>query len=156
MDDRIAKVIEREYLPESNIKVRYEDDDIIMWSFTNGFGDDMRAVPKAKDKIDTLWIYGSNIYKLEGGDLATIRDKLVSVPRGFLPYNDKIILSTGHLFRDGVFLFISCSSKAFYLPNTKVTEYITPDSEEALENYYRLFPNERKTSVTDKFDKVKI
>lgn len=130
MDDRIMGVIEREFGDFVKIGVKYKDDNLVLYTFTDSFGDKIRAVPKATDKIDILWIYGPfDIYKLEGEDLATIRDQLVSVPKGFSLYNDKIILGNDMCYRDGVFLFISCSAKAFYLPNTKITVYEMPDED---------------------------
>lgn len=131
MDDRIMRVIEREFGDFIKIGVKYKDDNLVLYTFTDNFGDMIRAVPKAKDKIDILWIYGPfDIYKLEGEDLAIIRDQLVSVPKGFSLYNDKIILGNDMCYRDGVFLFLSCSAKAFYLPNTKITVYEMPDEDE--------------------------
>ena len=130
MDDRILQAIEREYGGDCRIRIVYEDDNLVLFTFTKYFGDLVRAVPKAKDKIDVLWIYGGfYALKLEGDDLATIWGQLVSVPRGFMPYSDKIILGSDMLYRYGILFFISCSNKAFYLPKVKITEYKIPDFE---------------------------
>ncbi len=127
MDNNIQKIID--FFDDKRVKVRYQDKDLIMITFTDQFADDIKKVPQAKDKIDTLWIYDYDIYKLEGGDLATIRDQLLSVPLGFKPYNDKIILGGGVSYKFGGFLFVTCSYKAFYLPNTKITVYEMPDED---------------------------
>ena len=102
----------------------------------NWIADDVKKVPQARDELDVLWIYNSFcIYKLEGRNLATIRDKLLAVPEIFKPYNDKIIIGGDILFNYNAFITANCKIySAFYLPNTKITEYRKSDEDE-VKNY---------------------
>ena len=110
MVDKLEQFIQKDF-DEPSMRKQYEDKDLIFYSFNHG--DLIKKVPKAKDKIDVLWIYGIDIYKLEGGDLATIRDQLLSVPCGVKPYNNHIILGGWAYYTYGMFCFYTCSPKAF-------------------------------------------
>lgn len=129
MDDNIQKIMD--FFDDERVKVRYQDKDLILMISLDWIADDVKKVPQAKDKLNVLWIYNIDfIYKLEGGNLATIRDQLLAVPLGFKPYNDKIIIGWDILFRfDGFVIANSKISAAFYLPNTKITVYEMPDED---------------------------
>ena len=130
MDSNIQKIID--FFGDERVKVRYQDNDIVLMTSLNWIADDVKKVPQARDELDVLWIYNPfSIYKLEGRNLATIRDKLLAVPEIFKPYNDKIIIGGDILFNYNA--FITANSKiysAFYLPNTKITEYRKSDVDE--------------------------
>ncbi|WP_288521722.1 hypothetical protein [uncultured Brachyspira sp.] len=130
MDNNIQKIID--FFDDERVKVRYQDKDLILMASLDWIADDVKKVPQAKDELDVLWIYDTYfIYKLVGGNLATIRDQLLAVPIGFKPYNDKIIIGGDVLFRFDGFVIANCKiSAAFYLPNTKITEYEIPDEDE--------------------------
>lgn len=128
MDGNIQKIID--FFDDERVKVRYQDKDLILMTSLDWIANDVKKVPQAKDELDVLWIYYGDIYKLEGGNLATIRDQLLAVPEGFKPYNDKIILGRDVLFRFYGFVIANCKmSTAFYLPNTKITVYEMPDED---------------------------
>lgn len=129
MDNNIQKIID--FFDDERVKVRYQDKDLILMASLDWIADDVKKVPQAKDELDVLWIYYIDfIYKLEGGNLATIRDKLLAVSQGFKPYNDKIIIGWDILFRFDGFVILNCKmSVAFYLPNTKITVYEMPDED---------------------------
>lgn len=129
MDSNIQKIID--FFDDERVKVRYQDKDLILMASLDWIADDVKKVPQAKDELDVLWIYDTYfIYKLVGGNLATIRDQLLAVPIGFKPYNDKIIIGGDVLFRFDGFVIANCKiSAAFYLPNTKITEYEMPDED---------------------------
>ena len=129
MDNNIQKIID--FFDDERVKVRYQDKDLILMASLDWIADDVKKVPQAKDELDVLWIYDTYfIYKLVGGNLATIRDQLLAVPIGFKPYNDKIIIGGDVLFRFDGFVIANCKiSAAFYLPNTKITEYEMPDED---------------------------
>lgn len=130
MDGNIQKIIN--FFDDERVKVRYQDKDLILMASMDWIADDVKKVPQAKDKLNVLWIYNIDfIYKLEGGNLATIRDQLLAVPLGFKPYNDKIIIGWDILFRFNGFVIANCKiSAAFYLPNTKITVYEIPDMDD--------------------------
>lgn len=130
MDNNIQKIID--FFKDERVKVRYQDKDLILMTFLDWIADDVKKVPQAKDELNVLWIYCKYyIYKLEGGNLATIRDKLLAVPEVFKSYNDKIIIGKGVLFRFDGFVIANCKMyTAFYLPNTKITVYEMPDEDE--------------------------
>lgn len=96
MDGNIQKIID--FFDDERVKVRYQDKDLILMASMDWIADAVRKVPQAKDELDALWIYHRRIYKLKGGNLATIRDQLLTVPEGFKPYNDKIIIGWDILF----------------------------------------------------------
>lgn len=129
MDNNIQKIID--FFDDERVKVRYQDKDLILISSLDWIADDVKKVPQAKDELDVLWIYNFGfIYKLVGGNLATIRDQLLAVSQGFKTYNDKIIIGLDILFRFNG--FVIANSKiyvAFYLPNTKITVYEMPDED---------------------------
>lgn len=129
MDDNIQKIID--FFDDERVKVRYQDKDLILMASLDWIADDVKKVPQAKDELNVLWIYGPfDIYKLEGGNLATIRDRLLAVSQGFKPYNDKIIIGWDILFRFNGFVIANCKiSAAFYLPNTKITVYEMPEND---------------------------
>lgn len=129
MDNNIQKIID--FFDDERVKVRYQDKDLILMASLDWIADDVKKVPQAKDELDVLWIYDTYfIYKLVGGNLATIRDQLLAVPIGFKPYNDKIIIGGDVLFRFDGFVIANCKiSAAFYLPNTKITEYEIPEND---------------------------
>lgn len=128
MDGNIQKIMD--FFDDKRVKVRYQDKDLILMASMDWIADDVKKVPQAKDELDILWIYYGDIYKLEGGNLATIRDQLLAVPQGFESYNDKIILGRDVLFRFDGFVIANCKiSAAFYLPNTKITVYEMPDED---------------------------
>lgn len=128
MDGNIQKIID--FFDDERVKVRYQDKDLILMASMDWIADDVKKVPQAKDELDVLWIYHRRIYKLVGGDLATIRDQLLAVPEGFKPYNDKIIIGKDVLFRFNGFVIANCKMyTAFYLPNTKITVYEMPDED---------------------------
>lgn len=129
MDNNIQKIID--FFDDERVKVRYQDKDLILMASLDWIADDVKKVPQAKDELDVLWIYDTYfIYKLVGGNLATIRDQLLAVPIGFKPYNDKIIIGGDVLFRFDGFVIANCKiSAAFYLPNTKITVYEMPDED---------------------------
>lgn len=128
MDDNIQKIID--FFNDERVKVRYQDKDLILMASMDWIADDVKKVPQAKDELDVLWIYHADIYKLEGENLATIRDQLLAVPEGFKPYNDKIIIGWDILFRFDGFVIANCKMyAAFYLPNTKITVYEMPDED---------------------------
>lgn len=130
MDGNIQKIMDF-FDNDERVKVRYQDKDLILMASLDWIADAVRKVPQAKDELDVLWIYYADIYKLEGGNLATIRDQLLAVPEGFKPYNDKIILGRDILFRFNGFVIANCKmDAAFYLPNTKITVYEMPDEDE--------------------------
>ena len=131
MDNNIQKIID--FFDDERVKVRYQDKDLILMASLDWIADDVKKVPQAKDELNVLWIYYNIgfIYKLEGGNLATIRDRLLAVSQGFKPYNDKIIIGWDILFRfNGFVIANSKISAAFYLPNTKITVYEMPDEDE--------------------------
>ena len=123
MDKDIQKIIN--FFKDERVKVRYQDKDLILMTSLDWIADDVKKIPQAKDELDVLWIYCKYyIYKLEGGNLATIRERLLAVPEGFKSCNNKIIIGCGILFRFGGFVIANCKMyAAFYLPNTKITTY---------------------------------
>lgn len=123
MDKDIQKIID--FFKDERVKVRYQDKDLILMTSLDWIADDVKKIPQAKDELDVLWIYCKYyIYKLEGGNLATIRERLLAVSEGFKSYNNKIIIGCGILFRFGGFVIANCKMyAAFYLPNTKITTY---------------------------------
>lgn len=129
MDGNIQKIID--FFDDERVKVRYQDKDLILMASLDWIADDVKKVPQAKDELNVLWIYDTYfIYKLVGGNLATIRDKLLAVTVGFKPYNDKIIIGGDVLFRFDGFVIANCKiSAAFYLPNTKITVYEIPEND---------------------------
>lgn len=129
MDGNIQKIID--FFVDERVKVCYQDKDLILMTSLDWIADDVKKVPQAKDELNVLWIYSKySVYKLEGGNLATIRDRLLAVPEGFKPYNDKIIIAKSILFRFDGFVIANCKmSVAFYLPNTKITVYEMPDED---------------------------
>ena len=130
MDANIQKIIN--FFDNERVKVRYQDNDIVLMTSLNWIADDVKKVPQAEDELDVLWIYTPmRVYKLEGGNLATIRDKLLAVSEGFKPYNNKILIGRGILFRFNAFVIANCKMcMAFYLPNTKITVYKMSDADE--------------------------
>lgn len=129
MDNNIQKIID--FFDDERVKVRYQDKDLILMASMDWIADDVKKVPQAKDELDVLWIYNFGfIYKLVGGNLATIRDQLLAVSQGFKTYNDKIIIGLDILFRfNGFVIANSKISVAFYLPNTKITVYEIPEND---------------------------
>ena len=121
MDKNIQNIIKMFNIPR--MRVYYKDNDLVLITFSNVFNEALENMSKPLDEIKELWIYGSDIYKLEGKNLAKIRNQLLLFSTEFKPYNNRIIISETLMYEHNAFLFISCSPKAFYLPNTKITTY---------------------------------
>lgn len=121
MDKDIQNIIKTFKMPQMG--VYYKDNDLTLITFSNVFNEALENMSKPSDEIKELWIYGWNIYKLEGKNLAKIRNQLLLFSPEFKSYNNRIIISWADMYKHNAFLFISCSPKAFYLPNTKITTY---------------------------------
>ena len=121
MDKNIQNIMKIFNLPRMG--VYYKDNDLVLITFSNVFNEALEDMSKPLDEIKELWIYGWDIYKLEGKNLAKIRNQLLLFSPEFKPYNNHIIISCADMYEHNAFLFISCSPKAFYLPNTKITIY---------------------------------
>lgn len=121
MDKDIQNIIKT--FNSSRMGVRYKDNDLVLITFSDVFSGALEDMSKPLDEIKELWIYGWDIYKLEGKNLARIRNQLLLFSPEFKPYNSRIIISGADMYEHNAFLFISCSPKAFYLPNTKITTY---------------------------------
>ena len=130
MDANIQKIIN--YFEDERVKVRYQDKDVVLMASMDWIADDVKKVPQAKDELDVLWIYNHfRIYKLEGENLATIRDMLLAIPEIFKPYNSRIIIGRDIFFKFNAFITVNCKIySAFYLPNTKITKYEMSDEDE--------------------------
>lgn len=109
---------------DEHLKPRFITEDLVVYYYGCS-RDTIKNVLPARDKIDILWVYAyGQILKLEGENLTTIRDKLLSVDLGFGVYNDKIITFGGDWYRgDNLFMVSCCSTTAVWLPNVKITEY---------------------------------
>ena len=121
MDKDIQNIIKT--FSGSRMGVRYKDNDLVVITLSNISFEGLEDMPKPLDEIKELWIYGWDIYKLEGKNLAKIRNQLLSFSPEFEPYNSRIIISWANMCEHNAFLFINCSPIAFYLPNTKITIY---------------------------------
>lgn len=110
----------------SEMRVCYKDNDLVLITFSNVFNEALENMPKPLDEIKELWIYGSNfyrIYKLEGKNLAKIRNQLLLFSNEFKSHNRHTIIGETLIYEYNAFIFLSCSPKAFYLPNIKITVY---------------------------------
>ena len=121
MDKNIQNIIKTFNMPRMG--VRYKDNDLVVITLSNVFCEASEDMSKPLDEIKELWIYGWDIYKLEGKNLAKIRNQLLLFSPEFEPYNSRIIISWADMYEHNAFLFINCSPIAFYLPNTKITTY---------------------------------
>lgn len=121
MNEHIQKYINNPNEPRN--KIRYQDKNLVLITFTDDFNELIENAPKPKDSINELWIYGICKYKLEGEDLATIRNKLLCFPE-FRLLSANTLIANKFLYRgENVFVILSNSYKIFYLPEVKITEY---------------------------------
>lgn len=121
MDKDIQNIIKIFNIPR--MRVYYKDNDLVLITFSNVFNEALENMSKPLDEIKELWIYGWDIYKLEGKNLAKIRNQLLLFSNEFKPYNSRIIIGRADMYEHNAFIFLSCSPKAFYLPNIKITVY---------------------------------
>ena len=117
--------------PEGSISPRFITEDLVVY-YCGNWGDVINNVPPAKDKIDILWISTwFRIFKLEGENLATIRDQLLSFDLGFRKHNDKILIDYANTYEgDGLFAVWVSKMTAVWFPNVKIIEYEIEDIEQ--------------------------
>lgn len=121
MNEHIQKYINNPNEPRN--KIRYQDKNLVLITFTDDFNELIENAPKPKDSINELWIYGICKYKLEGEDLATIRNQLLSFWEFAFLSNEAIIADKLFYRGNNIFVIPTDSYKIFYLPNVKITEY---------------------------------
>ena len=121
MNEHIQKYINNPNEPRN--KIRYQDKNLVLITFTDDFNELIENAPKPKDSINELWIYGICKYKLEGEDLATIRNQLLSFWEFAFLSNEAIIADMLFYKGENVFVIPTNSFKLFYLPEVKITEY---------------------------------
>lgn len=108
---------------EGRLKICYQSDNFVLLSPIGDMGELMEDFEPAKDTINELYIECYCKYKVEGKDLATIRNKLLCFPE-FRLLSANTLIANKFLYRgENVFVILSNSYKIFYLPEVKITEY---------------------------------
>ena len=121
MNEHIQKYINNPNEPRN--KIRYQDKNLVLITFTDDFNELIENAPKPKDSINELWIYGICKYKLEGKDLAIIRNKLLCFPEFQLLSANTLVADMLFYKGENVFVIPTKSFKLFYLPEVKISKY---------------------------------
>lgn len=119
------KIIEsyNKQIAKGELKICYQSDNFVLLSPIGDMGELMKDIQPTKDTINELYIECYCKYKVEGKDLATIRNKLLCFPE-FRLLSANTLIANKFLYRgENVFVILSNSYKIFYLPEVKITGY---------------------------------
>lgn len=105
------------------LKICYQSNNFVLLSPIGGMEELMEDIQPVKDIINELYINSYCNYKIEGKDLAIIRNKLLCFPEFKLLSANTLIANKLFYKRENVFVIPTSSYKLFYLPEVKITEY---------------------------------
>lgn len=105
------------------LKICYQSNNFVLLSPVGDMGELMEDIQPVKDTINELYINSYCNYKIEGKDLAIIRNKLLCFPEFKLLSANTLIANKLFYKGENVFVIPTSSYKLFYLPEVKITEY---------------------------------
>ena len=121
------KVIESYFkqFGKGKLKICYQSNNLILLSPVGDMGELMEElmedIQPIKDTINELYIVSCGKYKVEGKDLAIIRNKLLCLPEFQLLSANTLIADILFYKRENVFVIPTNSFKLLYLPEVKIT-----------------------------------
>lgn len=107
---------------KGRLKICYQSSNFVLLSPIGDMGELMEDIQPIKDTINELYINSYCNYKIEGKDLAIIRNKLLCFPEFKLLSANTLIANKLFYKRENVFVIPTSSYKLFYLPEVKITE----------------------------------
>lgn len=105
------------------LKICYQSNNFVLLSPVDDMEEFMENIQPIKDTINELYINSYCNYKIEGKDLAIIRNKLLCFPEFKLLSANTLIANKLFYKGENVFIIPTSSYKLFYLPEVKITEY---------------------------------
>lgn len=108
---------------KGKLKICYQSNNFVLLSPIGDMGELMEDIQPIKDTINELYIISCGNYKIEGKDLAIIRNKLLCFPEFQLLSANTLIVDILFYKGENVFIIPTSSCKLFYLPEVKITKY---------------------------------
>ncbi|TXJ48648.1 hypothetical protein [Brachyspira aalborgi] len=105
------------------LKICYQSNNFVLLSPVGDMGELMEDIQPVKDTINELYINSYCNYKIEGKDLAIIRNKLLCFPEFQLLSANTLVADMLFYKGENIFMVSSNSFKLFYLPEVKITGY---------------------------------
>ena len=102
------------------LKICYQSNNFVLLSPIGDMGELMEDIQPIKDTINELYINSYCKYKIEGKDLAIIRNKFLCFPEFRLLSANTLIANKLFYKRENVFVIPTNSFKIFYLPEVKI------------------------------------
>lgn len=106
---------------KGKLKICYQSNNFVLLSPIGGMEELMEDIQPVKDTINELYIDSYCKYKIEGKDLAIIRNKLLCFPEFQLLSANTLIANKLFYKGENVFIIPTGSYKLFYLPEVKIT-----------------------------------